>query len=370
VHRKKPLQIFLFSLITLALATFLGLIIAEFAIRFFAPQSLVSDIIAMDPDLDYRLRPNARGRMTSPEYSAEVRINSLGFRGEEISSEKKPGVYRVLFLGASFVYGNGLGEDETLPFFVGQELNRKKLGNFEAINGGVYGYSTAQDVELFMKYGLPLKPDVVVILVKTEGMVLSTEWTELDSDGRLRRKQKTSQYKDSRRITRFIPGAAWLRERSHLFKFVGMRVLPVLKIGAAQKSEDPSTQKIDQTSPVDELSPEYYRDERGPFRVTVALLSRLASVAQKHGIRTVLLTLGSPRDFEGGKVVPVRMLPHEQLVTASLQVGFTDAIALAPVLATYTGKEDLFFREDRHWTSAATRFVAPAIADTIIRSLN
>ena len=370
VQRKNRLHILLFSFITLALGTFFGFIIAELVIRFVAPQALVSDIIAMDPDLDYRLRPNARGRMTSSEYSAEIRINSLGFRGEEISSEKKPGVYRVLFLGASFVFGSGLAEDETLPHFVGQELNRKKLGNFEVINGGVYGYSTANDVELFMKSGLPLKPDVVVILVKTNGMVQSSEWAELDNDGRLRRKQKTSQYKDSRRITRFLPGATWLRENSHLFKFVGMRVLPVLEIGTAPKSEDPSTQRIHQTSPVDELSPEFYQDERGPFRVTVALLSRLACVAQKHGIRTVLLTLGAEEDLEGGRVSHARMLPHEQLVTASLEIGFADAIALAPILTTYQGNERLFFHEDRHWTAAATRFVAPVVADTIIRSLN
>src|SRR5262245_12457441 len=95
VQRKNRLHVFLFSLITLALGTLFGFIIAEIVIRFVAPQALVSDVIAMDPDLDYRLRPNATGRMTSSEYSAEIRINSLGFRGEEISSEKKPGVYRV-----------------------------------------------------------------------------------------------------------------------------------------------------------------------------------------------------------------------------------------------------------------------------------
>jgi hypothetical protein len=61
------------------------------------------------------------------------------------------------------------------------------------------------------------------------------------------------------------------------------------------------------------------------------------------------------------------MLPHEQLVAAGLRVGFSDALALPPILAGYRGNENLFFPKDGHWTAAATRFVAPPVADVILR---
>src|SRR5689334_11908014 len=158
-------RLLVFCLFAVAFGVLIGLLACEFAIRIFAPQQLVSDIVTGDNDVDYRLRPNARGEMSSPEYAVTLRVNSLGFRGEEVSANKTPGIRRVLFLGDSYTFGHGLVENETLPAVVGQALQKKLPGQYEVINGGVYGYSTANELDLFLKYGRPLKPDIVVILV-------------------------------------------------------------------------------------------------------------------------------------------------------------------------------------------------------------
>jgi hypothetical protein len=354
-------RVFLFSVIALLLGISVSLLVAEFAIRLFDPQTLTSDIVQWDADVDYRLRPNARGRMVSPEFSAEIRVNSLGFRGPEISPVKKPGVRRVLFLGDSFTFGAGLKEHETLPYAVNQELERRHSGNFEVINGGVYGYQTANELELFTKYGAPLNPDIVVILVMTHDMIQNTDWYELTADGQLKRKPFTSQYTQSRIVTRYLPGAAWLREHSHLFKFVGIRVLPTVTAGGSPTSEPTvgSSQPNPQSAKYDEFSPEFYREERGAFKVTTALMARLVEASNRIGAKCILLTLGGISSSE--------RLPNEQLVAAGLRVGFSDALALPPILAGYAGNENLFFRKDGHWTGAATRFVAPAVADVILR---
>ena len=213
--QKHRSRVWLFSLIALAIGISVSLLIAEIVIRVFDPQTLTSDVVERDPTVDYRLRPGARGRMVSPEFSAEIRVNSLGFRGQEISPQK-PGVSRILFLGDSFVFGAGLKEHETLPATVSQELERRHPGDFEAINGGVYGYQTANELELFMKYGVPLNPDIVVILVMTHDMVQNTDWYELTRDGQLQRRPFISHYSRSRAITRYLPGAGWLREHLSL----------------------------------------------------------------------------------------------------------------------------------------------------------
>jgi hypothetical protein len=369
LRKKSRFHLFLFAFIATMVATSLTLVLAELTIRFIAPQALVSDIVAPDPDVDYRLRPNATGRMTSPEYSAKIKINSLGFRGEEISLTKKPGVRRVLFSGDSFTFGHAVGEHETLPYLVGEELNRSHPGTFEVINGGVYGYSTANELELFIKYGLPLKPDIVVILVMIHDVSDNSNWYELTDDGLLKRKQTTSQYIESRRVTRYIPGAAWLREHSHLFKFVGVRVLPVLKSGIRQNPKHDSV-PAQQGVNIDEFSPEFYEQRGGPFEITTAILATLANAAKENGALPVMLTLGGMDDFENGKVKPNRMLPHEKLIQVARKARFADAIALTPILARYTGKASLFFPQDRHWTAAATRFVAPAVAGAIVRVMS
>lgn len=354
----------LLALIAMLLGGVIGLLLAELAVRIFAPQTLISDVIAGDPDVNYRLRPNARGRMTSPEYAADIRINSLGFRGPEIPLVKKPGVVRVLFLGDSFTFGHGLGENDTFPFAVGERLEREYPGKFEVVNGGVYGYSTADELNLFAKYGVALKPDIVVTLFMMNDFADNPTAYKLGNDGSLMKQEVSSDFNNSRRITRFIPGADWLRAHSHLFKFVGVRVLPVLTSGHAQNSTDDAGPR----QAFDEMSPDFYNQKGGSFEITTAILAQLAKIAKENGARSVLLTLGGAYEFDNGKIKPAAMLPHERLRRAAAQAGFFRALALPPLLAEYRGKDPLFFPVDTHWTAAATKFLAPAVAEVIART--
>jgi hypothetical protein len=368
---RKSLRSALLALITLSVGCVLGILTAEFAVRILAPQALVSDVIMEDPEVDYRLRPNARGRMTSPEYSAEIRINSLGFRGAEIPAAKKPGVVRVLFLGDSFMFGHGLAENETLPFFVGQELERTRPEKFEVVNGGVYGYSTADELNLFKKFGAPLGLDLVVTLFMSNDLADNANQYTLGNDGNLVKQAGSSDYAKSRRITRFIPGANWLRERSHLFKFVGVRVLPVLTSGVFHDSGndvDPAqpTRAVAELPP--EFRPEFYKAKGGPFEVTTAILAELARTAQQHSARPVLLTLGGAYEFRDGELVPGARVFHQELSRAALNAGFSRTLALSPLLLGYKGEKKLFFPVDTHWTGAATKLVAPSVAEMIVKT--
>jgi hypothetical protein len=368
---RRNLRSALLALITLSLGCVLGILTAEFAIRILAPQALVSDVIMEDPEVDYRLRPNARGRMTSPEYSVEIHVNSLGFRGPEISAAKKPGVVRVLFLGDSYMFGHGLTENETLPFFVAQELERTRPGKFEVVNGGVYGYSTADELNLFKKFGVPLRPDLVVTLFMSNDLADNSNQYNLGNDGNLVKQEASSDYSKSRRITRFIPGANWLRERSHLFKFVGVRVLPVLTSGVFHNSSN-GVNPAQPTGAVDELQPEFqpefYKAKGGPFEVTTAILAELARTAKQDGARAVLLTLGGAYEFRDSELIPGARGFHQELSRAAIEAGFSRTLALSPLLTGYKGKENLFFPKDTHWTGTATRFIAPAVAKIIAQT--
>lgn len=329
---------------------------AEIATRLLAPQALISDILVADQDIAYRLRPNARGRMTSADYAVDVRVNSLGFRGGEFPFAKRPGATRVLFLGDAYTFGHGLRDADALPQVVGQELERRERGRYEVINGGVYGYSTANEVEFFLKYGRPLQPDLVVIVITTGDVYDNAVWYELSADGTLRRKATTSRYAYTRSLTRYVPGASWLREHSHLFKFAGLLVLPS-RIHRADQAE---------VVRHEELFPPFYEAKRGPFAVTTALLAKLAEAARAGRTRLVLLTVG-PADGGGLYVASDLILPHEQLIDAALKVGFSTAMPLSPTLWKVTDNKKLHFPNDGYWTPAATRLLAPPVADLIAR---
>jgi len=90
-------------------------------------------------------------------------VNSLGFRGPEISSGRRTGTVRIVVLGDSFTYGEGVTAAEALPAQLEHLLNQRRSGRFEVFHLGVPGYNSAQEFAYLKEAGLALKPDLVVV---------------------------------------------------------------------------------------------------------------------------------------------------------------------------------------------------------------
>ena len=95
------------------------------------------------------------------EFSFTVEINNLGFRGHDTSLEKSRAL-RCVILGDSFVYGWGVGIDDTWVKQVEQALQSEGY-DIEILNLGVPGYNPAL-YALTAEELLPiLKPDLVLV---------------------------------------------------------------------------------------------------------------------------------------------------------------------------------------------------------------
>jgi len=110
------------------------------------------------PDLPYRLRPGVQ----TTYVGAPVRVNALGFRGPEVAVTPAPGVRRILVLGDSVVFGQGVREDETVSAVVARSL-ASRTAPVEVINAGVPGYDTTAELRLLALAGMPLHPSSVVV---------------------------------------------------------------------------------------------------------------------------------------------------------------------------------------------------------------
>jgi hypothetical protein len=96
-------------------------------------------------------------------YEHEVRVNSLGFRGPELPDEKG-GELRVLCLGDSLVYGQGVTDDQTIPAHMERlAASRRPFQPFRAINAGVRAYATHQELALLEELGPRVQADVVAL---------------------------------------------------------------------------------------------------------------------------------------------------------------------------------------------------------------
>jgi lysophospholipase L1-like esterase len=142
-------------------ATLVSLAGIEICLRVWGPEVVaLGDIYVFyryDPVLGWDNLPNARGYLTRAEYSIEVSNNSLGMRDLEIG-EKRPGEYRVAFLGDSFTWGVGVSYGERFT-----EVAGKLDPGIRTLNFGVSGFSPVQ--YLFqLERVFPLKPDYVVLV--------------------------------------------------------------------------------------------------------------------------------------------------------------------------------------------------------------
>ena len=109
--------------------------------------------VVFDAELGWFHAPNmvtARG----------IRTNSLGLRDIEVSPTTKP---TMLFVGDSFVYGNGVKDGERFT-----DVLRPKLPNFRIVNAGVAAYGTDQQFLLLQRLWPKLEPSVVVLIVCVE----------------------------------------------------------------------------------------------------------------------------------------------------------------------------------------------------------
>ena len=108
----------------------------------------------------FRLRPGSRGRM----MNCPISINSLGFRGPEISASKD-GAYRIVALGESTTFGMTLQPDdkpwpEVLEQIIRQHLPTRRP--VQVINAGVPTYSLQDSLDRLPREILPLQPDLII----------------------------------------------------------------------------------------------------------------------------------------------------------------------------------------------------------------
>lgn len=103
----------------------------------------------------------------------DLKINSLGFKGENISVKKKKNTFRIMFLGGSTTFGVNGGIDYPLQVqhllddYVNKNGKKTKL---EIINGGVVGADSGNILERFKHRVLPLDLDL---------LIYGPEWNDL-----------------------------------------------------------------------------------------------------------------------------------------------------------------------------------------------
>jgi len=148
----------------LALGLSLGasLLVAELVVRVRVGAPLAERL----PLMLVRANPHRGWEMVPGEhytYQHRVRINSLGLRGPELAAKEAHEV-RVLFLGDSLTYGQGVADDETVPAALERALQERELRHrWSVVNAGCRAYGTSHEIGLLEELGARIQPDVVLL---------------------------------------------------------------------------------------------------------------------------------------------------------------------------------------------------------------
>ena len=148
-----------------AVSLALGLILCEAILRLFSPQvSRLPLVWGYDARLGWNHIPGASGRLMSPEFDVEVRINAAGLRDREYARARPENVCRILVFGDSFAEGWGVPLQDAVSETLERDLNNDDGTAFEVLNFGVAGFGTDQQLLQFRQHGQHFQPDEVLVL--------------------------------------------------------------------------------------------------------------------------------------------------------------------------------------------------------------
>ncbi len=120
-----------------------------------------------DPAAGWSLRPGASGYY-GREGSSQVSINRAGLRGPDRPRAKPPGTFRVAILGDSYAEAIQVPYEETFSTVTERRLAACPAlsgRRVEALDFGVDGYGTTQELVTLRNQALAYSPDAVVLAI-------------------------------------------------------------------------------------------------------------------------------------------------------------------------------------------------------------
>ncbi len=131
-----------------------------------------------NPRIVYELRP----RLDVVFGGARLTTSDSGYRGRDVTTPKPAGTYRIVGIGDSYMFGQGVADHET---YLAQLPGLLKEGwpgrSVETVNLAVPGFNTVMAVATLRARGPALQPDLILIEVVGNDLDLPNFlWNDLD----------------------------------------------------------------------------------------------------------------------------------------------------------------------------------------------
>jgi len=332
------------------LGSIAGLFIAgEILLSIFVPTPIIwlhpQASFIHHPKLIHKLKPNQQAFT----HSFPVVTNSYGLRNEEFAIKASADTFRILCLGDSLTFGNGVRIEDTYPKQLESMLNSDGKRKYEVINGGVPAYDTWAEVTYFREYGWRFHPALVVIGFYANDIVPKPVKIPhiVNESGAIKR-----------------PGLKGLISNKVAYALKKSRVLLILRVTFQQLKNrlNPSPAFRHKLALLNGTVDPFV--ERG-WREVEASLEEISNLAKRDGFRVLLVLFPMPDQFL--KSYPSASYGERlKNIAQRYDIHFTD---LMPVFAAaFNGFESLFIKWDGHPNARAYAIAAREIRKYLLRN--
>ncbi len=368
----------------------MAFVLVEFGLSLFGisyPSFFIADNLT-----GYAHKPGAEG-LYNNEGEAYIRINRSGMRDREYSLEKPVGTFRIALLGDSYteamqvpteqIYGASLERElSDCPSLAGRQV--------EAMNFGVSGFSTAQELLVLRHKASPYDPDLVLLALYTENDIRGN-LRELAgktnipyfimNDGRL--VLDNSFHHTTEFWLQHFPLSAEAFDVSRVLQVLRQgkyRLQSFLEEMAQQEKmkgwEDPAL-RLDLLVYLDQPDPSW----ENAWKITERLIVQMKREVEDGGRRFLLVSLSNPDqvhpDVQHRQAlarqlgVPDLLYPDRRIQALAKREGI-ELLSLAEPLATYAERQGVFLHGFQntelgkgHWNAAGHGLAGKLMSERI-----
>ena len=333
----------------------------------------------VDAERGYGLRAGAAGHWTR-EGNGQVRVNSAGFRGPEVTLAPPANSLRVAVLGDSFTEALQVDDQATWVRQLQRRLNADPRcplltghpAGVQLLNFGVGGYGTGQELLTWRHLASSYKPDFVILAIYLGNDITDNE-PEPRTDRPVFRLGRDGQLSINRNF-REQPATLWrLSPPGQLVEsaFNYSRVLQLLNEAknrlAARRT---STSAMPPAAPP---APPQASEEA--WAITDALISQLNQEVRAQGARLLVVSTSSPEQvWPFPEQRPAQPFVQEQRLAGLLAARRIPYLPLGPLLQRHADERGITLHGfsgqapgEGHWNADGHRLAAAAIAPWLCR---
>src|SRR5438067_1573438 len=303
----------------------------------------------LDPQLGWSLRAHKRGAYQGEDGRTQVITNGAGFRDREHQLDKPDPVYRIAVLGDDYSEAASVALQDTWWWRLEPKLQYCDFqpGRLvEVLNFGVAGYGTAQELVLLQKTVMRYAPDLVVLQFSNRDDVIDNSFAL--TPYKLRPFYSLDPHGVPRIDESFAGSATFERRMQTRYRLIAeiadhTRAFQLARDLARETFIAPAhAEEAPLGAPADAL-------HEDAWRVTEALIARIADHARRNGAETAVVAVPHVRQLGEAMAYPDQRL-----------AALGERLAV-PVIALGRDLSSSHYRPSGEWTSEGHRAAAAAI---------